>query len=81
LSLLDWSGVQKADEGFATAGQFERPRVAHDRLLWQQRVDDVISDLADDDEELFFGEEDVLGDSIDELLNGSPNARELSRLR
>jgi hypothetical protein len=49
--------------------------------LWQQRVDDVISDLADDDEELLFGEEDWLGDSIDELLDGSPNARDLSRLR
>jgi len=68
LSLLDWSGVQKADDGFATAGQFERPSVAHDRLLWQQRVDDVISDLADDDEELFFSEEDWLAEPIEDLL-------------
>jgi len=73
--------VQAGRTSLASSPDHVLPSLLPQQTSWRSRVGEALADLADDNEELFFGEEDWLGDSIDELLDGSSNARDLSRLR
>ncbi len=68
LSSSTWTANHAVTDSPIDFDQLERPRLADDRLLWQQRVDEVINDLSDEDEDLFFTGEDLLDTAIDELL-------------